>query len=447
MVILVAACVLAAAAWVYLLAGHGGFWRTDVRLPGRPGEPGPRPWPSVVAVVPARDEAAILPETLPTLLAQDYPGPFSVVLVDDASTDGTAAVAAAVSSGAVSIRHGAAGSVHPGAAGSVRPGPAGSLWAAAATSAPAAAAGSVPAGASLRVVSGSPPPAGWAGKVWAMAQGAAAAGECGYLLFTDADIALEPGVVAGLVRAAAADDRALVSQMALLRCETGWERWIVPAFVYFFAQLYPFRRVGRPRARTAAAAGGCMLVGREVLAAAGGLERIAGARIDDVALARLLKRGPARARCWLGFTTAVHSRRPYPGLGGLWDMVARSAYTQLRYSPALLAGTVAGLCWLYLLPPVAGLGGLAAAAAGGHPAGPAVWWWWCAGAGLAGWALMTLSYLPVLRLYRLSPLRAPCLPVIALLYTAMTVDSARRHRRGRGGEWKGRAVQAGAPPG
>jgi hopene-associated glycosyltransferase HpnB len=398
-VILVAACVLAAVAWVYLLAGHGGFWRTDVRLPGRPGSPGPRPWPSVVAVVPARDEAAILPETLPTLLAQDYPGAFSVVLVDDASTDGTAAVAAAVST---------------------------------------------PAGAALRVISGSPPPAGWAGKVWAMAQGVAAAGECGYLLFTDADIAAEPGAVAGLVRAAAADDRALVSQMVLLRCETGWERWIVPAFVYFFAQLYPFRRVGRPRARTAAAAGGCMLVRRETLAAAGGLERIAGARIDDVALARLLKRGPARARCWLGFTTSVHSRRPYPGLGGLWDMVARSAYTQLRYSSALLAGTVAGLCWLYLLPPVAALGGLAAAAA--HPAGSAAWWW-CAGAGLAGWALMTLSYLPVLHLYRLSPLRAPCLPVIALLYTAMTVDSARRHRMGRGGEWKGRAVQAGAPPG
>ena len=407
MVILVAACVLAAAAWVYLLAGHGGFWRTDVRLPGRPGGPGPRPWPSVVAVVPARDEAAILPETLPTLLAQDYPGPFSVVLVDDASTDGTGAVAAAV----------------PTRAAAARP---------------------TPVGTPLRVVTGSLPPAGWAGKVWAMAQGVAAAGECDYLLFTDADIALEPGAVADLARAAAADDRALISQMALLRCETGWERWIVPAFVYFFAQLYPFRRVGRPRARTAAAAGGCMLVRRETLAAAGGLERIAGARIDDVALARLLKRGPARARCWLGFTTSVHSRRPYPRLGGLWDMVARSAYTQLHYSPALLAGTVAGLCWLYLLPPVATLGGLAAAA--GHPAGAAAWWW-CAGAGLAGWALMTFSYLPVLRLYRLSPLRAPCLPVIALLYTAMTVDSARRHRMGRGGEWKGRAVQAGAPPG
>ena len=397
MVILVAACVVAAAAWAYLLAGHGGFWRTDVRLPGRPGAAGPARRPSVVAVVPARDEAEILPETLPTLLAQDYPGEFSVVLVDDASTDRTAAAAVALAA---------------------------------------------PAGVPLRVVSGRPPPAGWAGKVWAMAQGVAAAGECGYLLFTDADIALEPGVVADLVRAAADDDRALVSQMALLRAETGWERWIVPAFVYFFAQLYPFRRVGRPRARTAAAAGGCMLVRREMLAAAGGLERIAGARIDDVALARLLKRGPARARCWLGFTTSVHSRRPYPGLGGLWDMVARSAYTQLRYSPALLAGTVAGLCWLYLLPPVAALGGLAAAAA--HPPGPAGWW--LAGAGLAGWALMALSYLPVLRLYRLSPLRAPCLPVIALLYTAMTVDSARRHRMGRGGEWKGRTIQAGSPP-
>ena len=256
-------------------------------------------------------------------------------------------------------------------------------------------------------------------------------------MFTDADIALEPGVVACLVRAAVADDRALVSQMALLRAETGWERWIVPAFVYFFAQLYPFRRVGQPRARTAAAAGGCMLVRREALAAAGGLDRIAGARIDDVALARLLKRGPARARCWLGFTTRVHSRRPYPGLGSLWDMIARSAYTQLRYSPALLAGTVAGLCWLYLLPPLAALGGLAAAAAG---AGPAAWW--CAGAGLAGWGVMTVTYLPVLGLYGLSPLRAPCLPLIALLYTAMTVDSARRHRAGRGGEWKGRAIGA-----
>jgi hopene-associated glycosyltransferase HpnB len=414
MLILVAACVLAAAAWVYLLAGHGGFWRTDVRLPGRAGAPDPGRWPSVAAVVPARDEAAILPETLPTLLAQDYPGAFCVVLVDDASTDGTGAVAAALDTAASGERGPPGPRVSRGGAESAR------------------------AGAVLRVVGGSPPPPGWAGKVWAMAQGAAAARECDYLLFTDADIAFDPGTVTSLVRAAVADDRALVSQMALLRAETGWERWIVPAFVYFFTQLYPFRRVGRTRARTAAAAGGCMLVRREALAAAGGLERIAGARIDDVALARLLKRGPARARCWLGFTTRVHSRRPYAGLGGLWDMIARSAYTQLRYSPALLAGTVAGLCWLYLLPPAATLGGLAVAVAGGYPAA-----WWCAGAGLAGWGTMTVTYGPVLRLYGLSPLRAPCLPLVALLYAVMTVDSARRHRAGRGGEWKGRVIAPG----
>jgi hopene-associated glycosyltransferase HpnB len=393
--VLAAACVLAAAAWVYLVAGHGGFWRTDVRLPGRADAPDPDRWPSVAAVVPARDEAAILPETLPALLAQDYPGEFSVVLVDDSSSDGTGAAAVAL-------------------------------------------AGQAPGRTALRVVAGRPLPPGWAGKVWAMAQGVAAAGDCDDLLFTDADIAFEPGTVAALVRSARADDRDLVSQMALLRAETGWERWIVPAFVYFFAQLYPFRRVGRPGSATAAAAGGCMLVRREALAVAGGLACMAGARIDDVTLARLLKRGPGRARCWLGFTTAVHSRRPYSGLAELWQMIARSAYTQLRYSPALLAGTVAGLCWLYLLPPAAAIGGLAAGLAGGGAAA-----WWCAAAGLAGWVLMTASFVPVLRLYRLSPLRAPGLPVIALLYTAMTVDSARRHHAGRGGEWKGRAAPAG----
>jgi hopene-associated glycosyltransferase HpnB len=400
--ILVGACVLAAVAWVYLLCAHGGYWRTDRRLPGPsgrslPARSEPERWPSVVAVIPARDEAAILPRTLPSLLAQEYRGSLSIVLVDDGSSDGTAAVAeslaAAPGGGAVAVR----------------------------------------------VVGGTPPPAGWAGKVWAMAQGVAAAGECDYLLFTDADIAFAPGAVPQLVRAAVADDRGLLSQMALLRADTGWERCIVPAFVYFFAQLYPFRRVGRPRSRTAAAAGGCMLVRRATLAAAGGLDRIRGARIDDIALARLLKRPPVAARCWLGFTTAVRSRRPYPRLAGLWDMVARSAYTQLRYSPVLLAGVVAGLAWLYLLPPVAGLAGLAALAAGGGAAAG-----WCAAAGLAGWAIMTVTYVPVLRLYRLSPLRAPGLPLVALLYAAMTVDSARRHYAGRGGEWKGRTIPASA---
>jgi len=396
MPVLGGAAALAVIAWVYLLAGHGGFWRTDQRLPPVDPRWQPEHWPSVVAVVPARDEAAILPLTLPGLLAQDYPGEFAVLLVDDGSTDGTAEVAAALGGAAT-----------------------GGL-------------------AAMRVVPAGSPPPGWAGKVHAMATGLRAAGECGYVLFTDADIGFAPYALTELVRAAVAGDRALVSQMALLRADTGWERLIVPAFVYFFAQLYPFRWVNRPGARTAAAAGGCMLVRRATLAAAGGLVPMRGARIDDVALGRLLKRPPSRARCWLGFTTGVRSRRPYPRLAGLWDMIARSAYVQLRYSPVLLGLTLLGLLWLYAVPPVAGLAGLAGLAAGAGPAAA-----WCAAAGLAGWLLMSISFLPVLRLYRLGGWRAPALPGIALLYAAMTADSARRHYAGRGGEWKGRTVPAG----
>jgi hopene-associated glycosyltransferase HpnB len=216
---------------------------------------------------------------------------------------------------------------------------------------------------------------------------------------------------------------------------------VVPAFVYFFAQLYPFRRVNRPGGRTAAAAGGCMLVRREALEASGGLAGIHGAHIDDVALGRQLKRARPGGRTWLGLTTDVTSVRPYPGLASLWHMVARSAYTQLRYSPLLLAGTVIGLLWLYALPPAAGLGGVVALALGGGPAAA-----WLAGLGLAGWALMTASFVPMLRLYRLSPLRAPGLPLIALLYATMTLDSARRHYAGHGGEWKGRVSQPTGPP-
>jgi hopene-associated glycosyltransferase HpnB len=390
--ILAAVCILAAITWVYLLAGHGGYWRTGQRLPYAAADPAA--WPSVAAVVPARNEAAVLPGTLPTLLGQDYPGAFSVVLVDDDSSDSTGSVARSLSQEIGPER--------------------------------------------LRLVAGRPTPAGWAGKVWAMQQGVLAAGDARYVLFTDADIGYAPGTVAALVRAAEADDRGLVSQMALLRAATFWERLLVPAFVYFFAQLYPFQRVNKPGARTAAAAGGCMLVRREALEAAGGLDRIRGARIDDVALGRLLKSPPDPVRCWLGLTTSVVSRRPYPRLAGLWDMIARSAYTQLRYSPAALAGTLAGLLWLYALPPAATLGGLAWLAAGGSAAAA-----WLAAAGLAGWAIMAVSYVPILRLYRLSPLRAPCLPLIAMLYAAMTTDSARRYHLGRGGQWKGRTIPAG----
>jgi hopene-associated glycosyltransferase HpnB len=389
------ACVVSAAAWVYLLAAHGGYWLTSQRLPAAAtvdrwpaGGAAAGRWPGVVAVVPARNEADMLPVTLPGLLRQDYPGEFRVVLVDDRSADGTGEIAAGL--GVKAARDG---------------------------------------GAPLDVVAGQPRPDGWAGKVWAMAQGAAASTEAAssrYVLFTDADIEWRPGALRELVAAAEADDRGVVSQMALLRAQTSWERQIVPAFVYFFAQLYPFRRASDPRSRTAAGAGGCMLVSRSALENAGGLERIRGALIDDVALATLLK--GAGNRCWLGLSTRVRSVRPYPRLASLWHMIARSAYTQLRYSPVLLAGTIVGLLLLYAAPPAGAIACLAVAASGGHSGTAAA----LAGAsGLAGWALMTVSYVPMLRFYRLSPLRAPTLPLIALLYAAMTVDSARRHYSGQ----------------
>src|SRR5579859_203842 len=449
MLALSVACTAAAVVWAYLVLGHGQYWLTGQRLPPVTGQrlppvtgqrlppaaasSEPDRWPRVVAVIPARNEAAMLPLVLPALLGQDYPGALTVILVDDCSTDGTAEVAAALAAKQ------------------------------AAEIGDAAEAGERRA---LRVLPGAPLPPGWAGKVWAMSQGLAhglaVAGDAQYVLFTDADIAWEGRALRDLVRAAEAGDRDLVSQMALLRTATAWERVIVPAFVYFFAQLYPFARVNSARSRTAAAAGGCMLVRRAALERSGGLDPIRGARIDDVALGRVIK--GQRGRCWLGLSTAVVSVRPYPRLADLWQMVSRSAYIQLRYSPWLLAGTVAGLAFVYLLPPAGAIIGLTALATGAATTGAAT-----AGAaagaatagagsgtaaaitaatGLAGWALMSLTFLPMLRLYRLSPLRAPGLPLIALLYTAMTADSARRHYAGRGAEWKGRTDRArlGFPP-
>ena len=306
-------------------------------------------------------------------------------------------------------------------------------------------------GAPLTVVKGQPRPDGWAGKVWAMAQGLAAATGAAtagpvatpaavaatppeYVLFTDADIGWAPTALRDLVESAEGDDRALVSQMALLRAQARWERVIVPAFVYFFAQLYPFRKVNDPKSGTAAAAGGCMLVRRSALEQAGGLVPVKGALIDDVALGTLLKRHGNRT--WLGLTTDIRSARPYPSLASLWHMIARSAYVQLRYNPLLLAGTIAGLLLLYVAPPAGAIAALIVTAAGGGGTGPAL----AGPAGLTGWALMTASYVPMLRLYRLSALRAPALPLIALLYAAMTADSARRHYSGRAVSWRGRAA-------
>jgi hopene-associated glycosyltransferase HpnB len=403
--VLLVPCVLtfaAALAWLYLLALHGGYWRTGHRLPPGSGAVAD-PWPAVTAVIPARNEADIVPVCLPSVLGQDYPGQFTVVLVDDDSTDGTAKAAAA-----------AAADVG---------------WR---TCADADTGGTDRA---LIVINARGTPPGWAGKVWAMSEGVRAVPDgTDLILFTDADISYADGALMALVRAATYSRYALLSQMALLRTRTRWEKLLIPAFVYFFAQLYPFPWVSTPRRRTAAAAGGCMLVDASVLAAGGGLAMVKGARIDDIALAKVVKR--AGGRCWLGFSTDVLSERPYDRLADIWGMIARSAYTQLRYSPVVTAGAVAGLAWLYLLPPAAVLAGVGLLAAGGWTASAA----WLTAAGLAGWLVMSVTYLPVLRLYGLSPARAPGLPLIAALYAAMTADSARRHLRGRGGEWKGRHI-------
>lgn len=367
------------AAWLWLLLLQGWFWRTDVRLPA---SRDPDAWPDVCVVVPARDEAAVLPASLPSLLAQDYPGRAEIFLVDDGSTDGTGDLARELAR--------------------------------------------QEGGLALTVVSPGEPPSGWTGKLWAVRHGMelARARDPEYLLLTDADIAHAPDSLRRLVAAAGTGGFDLVSQMARLRVESLWERLVVPAFVYFFAQLYPFRRIARPGSRTAAAAGGCVLLRADAAARARIPDAVRHAVIDDVAVARAVKRGGGRV--WLGLADGVDSVRPYPRLRHLWRMVSRSAYAQLRHSPLLLAGTVAGLVLVYLVPPAAVAVG---AAAGSVP---------CALLGAAAWLVMTGTYVPMLRYYRQPLWLAPLLPATAFLYLLMTVDSAVQHRRGRGAAWKGR---------
>ncbi len=382
-------------AWIVLLSLRGGYWRVRPLLDSAPVVPGAQraEWPSVAAVIPARNEAAVIGDVLPTVLVQDYPGPFHVTLVDDRSEDGTGDVALA-------------------------------------------AAARLGRGERLTVVRGEPLPTGWAGKVWAMSQGTAtsAAARAAYVWFTDADIAHDPGILRALVEQAETDRLDLVSLMARLRVDSGWDRLLIPAFVYFFSKLYPFRFVSDPRRRTAGAAGGCMLVRRAALERAGGVEEIRGALIDDCALGRLIKR--SGGRIWLGFTRSVSSVRVYGTLRSTWDMVARSAYTQLRYSPLLLFGTVLGMLFLYATGPAAALGGLIAAALG-VPGSVTL-----SALGVAAWLLQSLSFLPILRLHGAGYRPAAFLPWAGVLYVAMTVDSAWRHATGRGGAWKGR-VQGG----
>jgi hopene-associated glycosyltransferase HpnB len=375
------------AIWLYLIAARGGFWRVATRddnaLVVQPS--GPSQWPAVVAVVPARDEAETVGETIGALLRQDYRGPFAVVLVDDQSHDNTARLARD-------------------------------------------AAAALGAGDRFDVVSGRPLPAGWTGKLWAQGQGVEfavkAANAPDYLLLTDADIVFTPGALSSLVARSEKDGLVLNSLMVRLRCKSFAERMFVPAFVFFFQMLYPFAWVNDPRRTTAAAAGGCMLVRRDALAAAGGLASIRGALIDDCELAKLLK---AHGPIALTLTDRARSVRAYPALGDIRRMVARTAYAQLRYSPLLLIGTVLGLALTYLAPVALTL----------FAAGFAEF------AGLFAWALMASAFRPILRFYGMAGWRswlwAAALPAIAAIYMAFTLDSAYQHARGRGGMWKGRA--------
>jgi hopene-associated glycosyltransferase HpnB len=374
---------LALAIWLYLLVGRGGFWLCRERDNAE--QPAPPRWPRVTAVVPARNEADAIAHSIGSLARQDYPGDFAIVLVDDDSDDGTAEVA-----------RGAASALKEGKR--------------------------------FTLIQSRGVAPGWTGKLWALRQGMEVASRDRappeYLLLTDADIVHAPDSVRSLVERAESGGFVLTSLMAKLRCENMVERVHVPAFVYFFDMLYPFAWVGKPRRRTAAAAGGCMLVKADALRAVGGIESIRGALIDDCSLARRMK---AAGPIWLGLTKRVSSIRPY-NWSEARKMVSRSAYAQLNYSPVLLVLVTAAMALTFLAGP------LMALFAGG----------WAQALGGITWALMALSFQPMLRFYKVSPLWGLALPAIAAAYMLYTLDSAYRSLRGRGGEWKGR-VQANVP--
>lgn len=384
--------------WVLLTLDRSRSWPRELFLPASGERPGEEE--SVVAVVPARDEADVLTLSLPSLLDQDCPG-LSVVLVDDGSTDETIEVARHVAT-----KRGA--------------------------------------DERLRIVEAPPTPPGWAGKVHALACGVeAATAERApeWLLFTDADIRHRRGSVLALLEKAREESGPydLVSVMARLRAESLWERLLIPAFVFFFQLLYPFRRVRRAGSRVAAAAGGCVLVRREVLEAAGGLVALRGAVIDDVALAETIQ--DAGGRLWLGFDPGTVSVRPYRGLTPIWRMVSRSAFVQLRHNWLLLALVLAGLAFCVASPPwlaVWAASDLSAQAAT-SPGAATGSLQRALAASLAAWALQTWALLPYVRHHRVPVAWSLALPFAAVLYAGMTASSALDHALGRGSRWKGRS--------
>lgn len=282
----------------------------------------------------------------------------------------------------------------------------------------------------FHIISGKSLPPGWSGKLWAVEQGIQIATEFApdYFLLTDADIEHDSGSLRRLVAKAEQEDLDLVSVMVRLRCESFWEQILIPAFVFFFQKLYPFRWVNNPKNSTAAAAGGSILISKTALEKIGGIATIRQALIDDCALAKAVKGNQQwrQGRIWLGLSALTESLRPYPDLDTVWQMVARTAYTQLNYSPLLLAGTVLAMTLIYLIPPLATI------------LGAVTLNWAIALLGLAAWFLMSFAYYPTIRFYKCPAWLACCLPAIAFLYTLMTIDSAIRHWQGRGGAWKGR---------
>lgn len=364
--------------WVYLFFFHGRYWHADQRLNGTTDDLGE--WPDVGVVIPARNEEKTIRRTVRSLLEQDYPGALTIVVVNDNSEDDTATEAEVAAHTPSDHER-------------------------------------------LTIVNGRPLAAGWVGKMWAISQGIEATRDNKYLLLTDADIEHDKTSVRRLVCKAEKDDLSLVSEMVHLSCVSFWERMLIPAFVYFFQKLFPFPLVNDSVSKLAAAAGGSMLVRRQDLMTAGGIERIKDKVIDDCALAAILK--PA-GHIWLGLSEKTKSIRPYEDLNSIWNMVARTAYVQLHFSPLLLLGTVLSMLLIYMVPVVGVCVGMATANLALFAFGGVIWlmMWW--------------TFLPTLELYNRSSVWGVVLPLIALIYTAMTLDSARRHYLGRGGAWKGR---------
>ncbi|MFM7408280.1 MAG: glycosyltransferase [Cuspidothrix sp.] len=368
--------------WLFLLIFWGQFWRVDQQLE-TDRDIDNNSLPTVCVVIPARNEADVIPVSLRSLLVQDYPGNFTIFLVDDQSSDGTADIAQGVAYALDKTQQ-------------------------------------------LQIVTSSALPTGWTGKLWAMEQGVqkASALTPDYFLLTDADIEHDPRNLRRLVAKAEKQKLDLVSIMVRLRCQSFWEQLLIPAFVFFFQKLYPFSWVNDRKKAIAAAAGGCILIHSEALNRIGGLQIIRQALIDDCSLAKAVKSN--HGNIWLGLSSTTHSLRPYDSLKTIWDMVARSAYTQLNYSPFLLLGSLLGMTLVYIVPPLAIILGL------------------ILGNGIISltafiaYLLMTFAYFPIIGFYKCSPVFAFSLPAIAFLYTLMTIDSAFRHWQGRGGMWKGR---------